>query len=271
MASALTERDIKKLKKMVDNDKPLRELEYSTILPYLQICCKNKLKNKMKNQAKAKLAKQQTNTTESAIVGGNFDSSLFTRSEIAQNVFIRYGLGINSFFALMRSLVKAYCILAAIAILQMAVLYWNNRANSSVPHLQKISIASYPYSRPICKHTLAQLKRVSVSCEGSDVIQKVFDYGFLPLGGDHGNLQERCILEDVRRNDKAYQTHPDFTCDRDAKRGVKEETFEFEHQKYKIKSTAWDQQHRGTSKPFSAYLDATSKCKKELEKNTGGK
>ena len=71
-------------------------------------------------------------------------------SDPMQSMFLTYGPGIKSFFALLNKLVKVYLFLSAIAVAQMSILYFYNNNNMNQDYRAKLTFGGFPYSRPIC-------------------------------------------------------------------------------------------------------------------------
>lgn len=123
---------------------------------------------------------------QSGILNGYiFNNRIFKkRFDPMQSIFLTYGPGIKSFFVLLSVLLKTYLILAVIAIIQMAILEWYNNENKNQSFGQKLTFAGFPYSRPICERYPGKIRKIHIQCDGSDVIKKVFDFGFLPNTND---------------------------------------------------------------------------------------
>ena len=74
--------------------------------------------------------------------------------------FMRFGIGINGYFALFRSLIIAYTILSIIAMVQMNIFYNAGQDDRNKSYRQAYQnffsrsdfmLSSYPFSRPICR------------------------------------------------------------------------------------------------------------------------
>jgi len=106
--------------------------------------------------------------------------TLVSRKDAFKLLFIKYGMGINSFFNLIRFLMRSYIVLALIAIIQMCILYAVNNGNENQDWLNKLTLGGFPYSAPICKRVPVAINRMNIECYGDDTIMKVLDIGILP-------------------------------------------------------------------------------------------
>ena len=60
-----------------------------------------------------------------------------------EQLFIRYGLGINSFFSMIRRLLNLFYFLSVVAIIQMVIMYNYNKDNVDQGMFGKVSIAGF--------------------------------------------------------------------------------------------------------------------------------
>lgn len=160
--------------------------------------------------------------------------SLVSRRDAFKLLFVRYGLGINSFFTLIRYLMNSYIVLAIIAIIQMGILYAYNNDNTNQSFFAKLTLGGFPYSEPICKVVPFKVNHMHVECSGEDTILEVIDYGILPKAS-HPKMKKalndpnfkkyfpretdpfhgRCYLGNDFRNQSFYKEQEIFDCDRE--------------------------------------------------------
>lgn len=122
-----------------------------------------------------------------------------------QSMFLQYGPGMNSFFALIRKLLMTFLVLAMIAVIQMSILYAYNKDNNNQGLFAKLTLGGFPYSRPICMSYPGAVMSMTIGCDGNDTIQQIFDYGFRPNvkdGDDESTKYEGlCLGKDFRREE----------------------------------------------------------------------
>lgn len=109
-----------------------------------------------------------------------------------------------------------YIILGSVGAIQMTILAVYNKNNENQGWFGKISLAGFPYSKPICKVVPSRVKEVNIDCDGDDTIIKVYDFGFLPRKivniPHHVSFQHICYHPEFRKFEN-YTTEDDYICD----------------------------------------------------------
>lgn len=62
-------------------------------------------------------------------------------------------------------MLKFYVLISIIAVVQMLIMYQYNISNQDVGFLGKISVAGFPYARPVCKIYPANIDDIHFSCD----------------------------------------------------------------------------------------------------------
>ena len=161
----------------------MRDFSITTILPFLSpcqylsqlLCCHGS--NSTSDQIKQVYKKIVSSLSDRGTPGLKDPLNLRKEKVVLgkeedpyNQLFIRYGLGINSFFQMISKLLNIYMKISIIAITQMTIMYKNNSENEDLGFFGKTSIAGFAYSRPLCKILPASLSDMHVNCDKGDVI-----------------------------------------------------------------------------------------------------
>lgn len=146
-------------------------------------------------------------------------------------MYIKFGVGLQSFYCLIRRLISTYLVLALIASVQMTILYCYNSNNKNQDWFGKMTLGGFPFSRPICKIIPAKVGVANFECEGDDTIITVLDFGFLPdaekISHDKECTADSCCSEvcyepKFRKSYYNWLYDDKFACDRELQRHLKD-------------------------------------------------
>ena len=115
------------------------------------------------------------------------DDEIDARKALEENVFLRYGAGIQSYFSIQANLIKLFCVLSLFTIPQLLIYNYFDGYNWTTQEslFEQLSFGNMGYSGNYCGMKFinwdSQETVVSLQCQGTARIRRVLDSGLVDI------------------------------------------------------------------------------------------